>query len=182
MIQFQKFTLKDIVFLAIVAAVFTVVGMLTVPLVLSVHVFGIRSLVTAPFYALFSVIALLKVKKPGALLIAGTLNGLVLLMMSPVMFFMQVFGSALAELIALAIYKKYDGHRPAVLAASAYIPLTLPMSVAFGMLLGGTTVQELIDAPLMAVLVSAGTIVLSVAGALIGSRVGRELQKAGKLQ
>ncbi len=179
--KLQTFTLRDIVFLAIIAAVLVVVGMLTVPLVLSVHIFGIRSLVTAPFFALIGTIALMKVRKPGALMISATLNGLVLLMMSPVMFLMHLVGSFCAEVLALLIGRSYEKAGTAQLAATLYIPLTLPFTIIFSMWLTGTSLDDLAGDPTMALLVVAGTIILSIIGGFIGGKVGKELQKAGKL-
>lgn len=178
--MFQKFTVKDIVFLAITAAVLLCVGMLTVPLVLSVSLFGIRSLVSALFYAIVGTVALMKVRKPGALTIAGTINGLVLLMMSPVMFFMQLFGSALSEAVALLVFRSYEKPAAAQLAATLYIPLTLPLSILFSLWLTDTTIQAYVGAPVPALLVTLGTIVLSILGGVIGRKLGSELHRAGK--
>lgn len=182
MIKFEKFAVKDIVFLAVITAVFLGMGMLTVPLVLSINIFGIRSLVTAPFYALVGTVALMKVRKPGALTLAGSLYGLTLLMMSPVMLLMQIFGSFFGELITLLIFKNYEKDIAAQTAATLYIPLTLPLSVVFSLWLTNTTFKEYIGSPAMAVSVTAGTIILSIIGGLIGRKIGAELRKAGKLK
>lgn len=183
MFKLQKFTVKDIVFLAIMAGALVLSGMLTIPLILSLDVYGLPHLVTAPFYAFFCAIALMKVRKPGSMAIMGTLNGLVLLMMSPLMLLMQAFGSVLAELIALSIYKGYDDKRCILLAASLYIPLVLPLGIVFHLLIKGGTIAELLAMPGWAfALVSAGSVALSVAGALIGRKAGEELQRAGKLK
>ncbi len=182
MFQFRSFTVKDLVFLAIMAGALVLSGMLTIPLILSLDVYGLPHLVTAPFYAFFCVIALMKVKKPGAMTIMGTLNGLVLLMMSPLMLLMQASGAALAELIALAVYKGYDNKKCVLLAAGLYIPLVLPLGIVFHLLIRGGTAAELLAMPGWAfALVAAGSVGLSAAGALLGRKAGRELQRAGKL-
>jgi len=182
MVKFDKYSVKDIIFLAIIAAVLVVIGMLTVPFVLSIQIFGIRSLVTAPFYALICTIAIMKVKKTGSLFIACTINGLVLLAMSPVMFFMQLIGSFLAELITLLIFRSYEKDAAAQLAATLFSPLTLPLSILFNVWLSGFTISDLIGAPGIALLVTAGTILLSIIGGCIGYKVGNDLKKAGKLK
>ncbi|HBT95406.1 MAG TPA: hypothetical protein DEB24_04640 [Coriobacteriia bacterium] len=124
----------------------------------------------------------MKVKKPGALTISATLNGLVLLMMSPVMFCMHLLGSLCAEVLALIVGRSYEKSGVAQLAATLYIPLTLPFTIIFSMWLTGTSLNDLAGDPMMALIVTAGTIILSIAGGFAGRTVGKELQKAGKLK
>lgn len=178
----QKFTVKDIVFLAILAAALTITGMLTMPLVMTVTLFGVRNAAAAVFYGIFGVIGLMKVRKPGALLLLGLFNGVVLLMMSPVMFFNNVVGSLLAEAVTLLIFKSYESDGSIILAAGLFIPLTLPLSILFGMLLNGQTFAQLVEQPLVSALICVGAVILSFLGAFIGRKIGKELQKAGKLK
>ncbi|HBT95739.1 MAG TPA: hypothetical protein DEB24_06515 [Coriobacteriia bacterium] len=179
----QKFTVKNFIFLALIAAAFTVSGMLTIPFIMSLGLYGLPHMVTAPFYAFFSTIALMKVRKPGSLFIAGTLNGLVLFMMSPMMLLMQMSGSLLSELIALLLFKGYEDKRAVFLASSLYIPLVLPLGVIFNMLIKGGTPAAILTGEWWAIaLVYVVAITLSILGALLGKKIGTELQKAGKLQ
>lgn len=178
----QRYTVKDVVFLAILAAVLTITGMLTMPLVMTATLFGARNAAAAIFYGIFGVIGLMKVRKPGALFMLGLFNGVVLLMMSPVMFFNNVVGSLLAEVIALLIFRSYDSDKSIILAAGLFIPMTLPLSIMFGMLLNGQTFVQLVERPLVSALICVGAVALSFAGAFIGRKIGKELQKAGKLK
>jgi energy-coupling factor transport system substrate-specific component len=177
----QKYTVKDIVFLAILAAALTITGMITMPLVMAVTLFGVRNAGAALFYGLFGVIALMKVRKPGALLLVGLFNGAILLMMSPVMFINNVIGSLLAEAIALLIFRSYDSDKSIVTAAGLFVPLTLPCSLLFGMILNGKTFAEVVENPVASIFICLAAIVLSFIGAFIGLKIGRELRKAGKL-
>ncbi|UNC92070.1 hypothetical protein [Candidatus Contubernalis alkaliaceticus] len=61
----MKFTLKDIVFAAIVAAAMNVLSFVTVPLVVALPIPGIRLVVVAPFYGLLLALALMRIKKTG---------------------------------------------------------------------------------------------------------------------
>lgn len=183
MIELKKFTVRDIIFLAIIAAAFTVSGMLTIPFIISIGLYGLPHMVTAPFYAFFSTICLMKIKKPGSLFIAGTLNGLVLFMMSPMMLLMQMTGSFLSELIALLVFKTYEDKRCVFLASALYIPLVLPLGVLFNMLIRGGTLQSILMGEGWAIVVVYGAaMVLSSLGAALGRKIGSELQKAGKLK
>jgi hypothetical protein len=177
----RGFTVKDVVFLAILAAALTITGMITMPLVMTVTLFGVRNAAAAIFYGAFGAIALMKTPKPGALLMLGLFNGAILLMMSPVMFFNNVVGSFFAEAVALLIFRSYDSDKSIVTAAGLFVPFTLPLSILFGMLLNGQTVSELVEQPLLSILFCVAAVVLSFVGAFIGRKIGTELRKAGKI-
>jgi energy-coupling factor transport system substrate-specific component len=178
---FQKFTVKDIIFLAILSAALTIASGLTMPLVMTVTLFGVRNLVAAAIYGIFSIIALLKVRKPGALVIVGFFHGAVLLMMAPVMFFNMVIGAIMAELIVLLFFKNYDNDISIILIAGLYIPFTLPTTLIFTMVLNGQSFRQIVGNPLLSGIVCVGTVVLSFVGVKIGLKIGKELQRAGKL-
>jgi energy-coupling factor transport system substrate-specific component len=177
----KKFTVRDIVFLAILAATLTIVGALTMPLAMTVSLFGVRNAAAAAFYGLFGAIGLMKVRKPGALVLIGIFNGVILLMMAPVMFFNNLFGSLLAEIIALLIFRGYQRDVAASFAAGLFIPLTLPLSLLFGMLLNGQTLAQLITEPRVSLFICAAAVLLSFLGSFIGWKISSELRKAGKL-
>lgn len=177
----RRFTVRDIVFLAIMAAALTITGMVTMPLVMTVTLFGVRNAAAAIFYGAFGAIALMKVPKPGALLLLGAFNGAVLLMMSPVMFGNNLVGSLLAETVALLIFRGYGSDKAIVVAAGLFVPFTLPLSILFGVLLNGQTLAELVEKPTLSLLFCAAAVALSFAGALIGRKIGGELRKAGKI-
>ena len=181
MFSIQKFTMKDIVFLAILSAALTIVSGLTMPLVMMVTLFGVRNLVAAPIYGVFTMIALLKVRKPGALMIVSLFHGVVLLMMAPVMFFNMIVGSFAAELFVLLIYKNYESDKAIKLLCGIFIPFTLPTTIIFSMLLNGLTFSQVVEKPVVSIFICLGTIILSFLGVKIGGKIGLELKKAGKL-
>lgn len=178
----QKFTVKDIVFLAVMAAVITITGLITMPLVMTVTLFGVRNATAAIFYGLFSVIGLMKVRKPGSLFLMGLFNGCILLMMSPVMFFNNVIGALLAEVLTLLIFKNYESDKSVIIASGLFIPMTLPLSIVFGMLLNGQTFSQVVEQPMVSLLICLAAVGLSFLGTFIGFKIGKELQKAGKLR
>lgn len=178
----QRYTVKDIVFLAILAAALTITGMITMPLVMTVTLFGVRNAAAAIFYGIFGAIGLMRVRKPGALILLGLFNGVVLLMMSPVMFFNNAVGSLLAEIVTLLIFRNYRSDKSIILASGLFVPMTLPLSIVFGMLLNGQTFAQLVEQPLVSSLICVGAVALSFLGAFIGLKIGKELQKAGKLK
>lgn len=179
-IKFEKFTVKNIVFLAVMAALLFLCGAVAMPF-MSITTFGLRNLITSIFYALFSTITLMKVRKPGALSLLGIFNGAILFMMAPVMFVTTSVSAILAECIALLIFKSYENPKAILTATILWMPLTLPFTAIFSVLMNGTTFSAVINFSPVVILTCLGTVVLSVVGALLGQKIGNELKKAGKL-
>ncbi len=178
----HKFTVKDIVFLAVLAALTTLFGALAMPVMRS-EVFGIQTLVTCLFYALFAVIALKKAGAPGTLTIFGLFTGFPLLFMAPVMFFNNFIGGLLAEIIVMLIFRSYEKKTAVLTAASLWMILTVPLSLPFSLWFNGSSFEHFRTTAVgITLLVFAGVIVLSVLGAVLGLKIAGELQKAGKLR
>lgn len=110
---FQKFQIKDVVFLAIMSAV-ALATCAVMPLVISLQllIFGISQLVTALQIGVFFAIGLYKVRKPGSLLLMALMMGLIQLMMSPPMFLSSVLNGVLIELIVLLLFGGYERIAP----------------------------------------------------------------------
>lgn len=177
----SAFRVKDVVFIAILSAALTLSGLITMPLVMSISLFGIRNMASALLYSLFVMLGLMKVQKPGTLTLIGFLHGSVLLMMAPVMFWSMFIGAFLTECIALLIFKHYDKTQAQIFAATLFIPMTLPMTLIFTMVIHGLSFSEILSQPLLAVLLSVATVALSYIGSKLGAKIGNELKKAGKI-
>lgn len=180
--MFRKFKVRDVVFLAVLAAVTTLFGALAMPVMKST-LFGVQTLVTCLFYSLFAVVGLRKVRKPGALALFGLLTGFPLLFMAPVMFFNNFIGALLAEALVLLLFRGYEQKTAVITGASLFMILTMPLSLPFSMWLNGKSHENFLNGVWwQSALVFAGVIALSVAGAFIGWKIADELQKAGKLR
>jgi membrane-associated HD superfamily phosphohydrolase len=177
-----RFTLRDVVFLAVVAACLLAVSFLVVPLVISLPIPHMHSLAPSPFYGLLLTIALLKVRKPGALFVVAILTGLVMLMMAWVVFAVNVVAGTLAELIALAVFRSYQRNQAVLLAAGLYVPLTVLVGLGIGAVVGGPTIAQFLANPWLIIPILSGTIILSFAGAWAGLRLGQEFRVAGVLR
>lgn len=181
-IQWEPFKVKDIAFLAVMAALLILCACVAMPF-MAVPVFGLRNMATAPFYGVFGVIALLKVRKPGALTLMMTFNAAILLMMSPIMFLNNVGSVLVTEAIVLLIFRSYESEKAIILSAGLMIPMTLPISILFSRFLYGKEMSEVLTGkPIYVILACIGTVVLSFAGAFLGRKIGKELKKAGKLR
>ncbi len=179
--KLHKFTMKDIIFIAIMSAALVLAGLVVMPLVMSTSLFGLRNMTSAILYSILTIIVLMKVQKIGALTLLGLFHGFVLLMMSPVMFFNMAVGSVVSELLTLIIFKSYDSDKAKVFAATLFIPLTIPTTLLFTMIIHGQSFDQIIDRPLLSLSLCVATISLSYLGTKLGQKLGRELQKAGKL-
>jgi energy-coupling factor transport system substrate-specific component len=174
--------LRDILFLAIIAAAITLAGFITVPIVVAVPLPGIRMVTPALFYGIFLTIGVMRVRKLGCVFIPMFLNGLILLMMSPIMFINCVFAGAAAEGITLALFRGYKRDIAAVLAGTISIPLWFPGDLALSVIIGGEKLSEYTTQPWITAVFFTASLLLSFGGSMIGLKIGRELTKAGVLK
>lgn len=178
----KRLTLGDFVFLAVIGACVTLAGLLTKPLVMAIPIPGIRSMAPAFFYGLFLAIAALKVRKTGSIFLVALFNGVVLLMMSWVMFANNLLAGLLAEAVARAGGKDYRHPRAIVLGAGSYMVFTVPVSFLLVAWAGGEVVGQLVANPWLVLAVLLATAALSFGGAAAGMRIGLELTRAGILR
>ena len=177
----RSFNTKDIVFIAILSAALTLVGVLVMPLVMSYTLFGLRNMASAFFYSIFIIIGLMKIPKVGTLTLIGLFHGSVLLMIAPVMFFTMFLGAVLGEIIMVLIYRDYSKDSARILTSTLYIPMTFPMTLAFTVLIHGKTFGEIVENPFATVVLLFLSLGLSYLGSRVGYKISLELKRAGKL-
>ena len=185
---FKKYKIKDIVFLAIITACTLVTGAV-MPLLVNVPLFGIVQLGLGLQFSVFPVIGMMKVRKPGALLLQSIFISVFLIFMFPPMALLTVC-ALIAEGVALLPFRGYQNDWACVVAGTLYMPLTLPLmwlyyntfytvtgseKAATSLFLGGAN-------PVVAVGISVAAVALCFAGSVIGMLIARELKKAGVLK
>lgn len=185
---FKKYKIKDIVFLAIITACTLVTGAV-MPLLVNIPLFGIVQLGLGLQFSVFPVIGLMKVRKPGALLLQSIFISVFLIFMFPPMALLTVC-ALIAEGVALLPFCGYQNDWACVVAGTLYMPLTLPLmwlyyntfytvtgeeKAATSLFLGGAT-------PGVAVGISVAAVALCFAGSVVGMLIARELKKAGVLK
>ena len=185
---FQKYMIKDIVFLAIITCCTLVTGAI-MPLLVNVPLFGIIQLGLGIQFSLFPVIGMMKVKKPFALLLQSMFISIFLVFMFPPMVLL-IACALVAELLTLLIFRGYKNDWACVFAGTLYMPLTLPLlymyynvfytvsgeeKAAVSMFIGGGDVG-------LTVGISFAVIAVCFVGSVIGMVIARELKKAGKLK
>lgn len=186
--MFQKYTIRDIVFLAIITACTLVTGAV-MPLLVNVPLFGIIQLGLGLQFSLFPVIGMMKVRKPFALLLQSVFISIFLVFMFPPMVLIIVC-ALVAEALTLLIFRGYKNDWACVFAGTLYMPLTIPLlylyynafytvsgeeKAAVSMFIGGGNAGVIIG-------ITIAVIAVCFIGSLIGMIIARELKKAGKLK
>ncbi len=185
---FEKYKIRDIVFLAIMTACTLITGAI-MPLLVNVPLFGIIQLGLGLQFSLFPVIGMMKVKKPGCLLFQSIFISVFLIFMFPPMAMLMVC-ALICELLVLAIFRGYKNDWACVLAGTLYMPLTIPFlfmyyrcfytvtgseKSAVSMFIGGSEWWVIL-------LISLAVVALCFVGSVIGMVISRELKKAGVLK
>ena len=185
---FGKYKIKDIVFLAVITACTLITGAV-MPLLVNVPLFGIIQLGLGLQFSVFPVIGMMKVRKPGALLLQAIFISVFLVFMFPPMVFI-ILCALVAEAVTLLVFHGYENDWSCVLAGTLYMPLTLPLmylyynafytvtgeeKAATSMFLGGAN-------PGVVVGISIAVVALCFVGSVVGILVSRELKKAGDLK
>ena len=182
---FQKFEIRDIVFLAITAAVMLITGGI-MPLALGLPIFGAIELCIGFQFSLFPVIALMKVKKLGSLIITSIFLGALLAFMFFPMFLCIVICAIITELLVLIIFRGYKKDRACIFAGVIYTPLTIPFLFVFLKFMYNkenpkSAITHMINPEMWQVFLMSGIIILiCIIGSLIGYKTAKELRKAGK--
>jgi len=179
-----RFTTRDYVFAALVALGQFVASSVTIPLTFPLTIFGANVILYAPFAAFFLVIGLLRLRKPGSVLLISTIYALIGLFISPVIFFFVFSSALLTEGCCSLIFRGYDSAAARITAAMLHYSLMLPASMVFSLwLMPADYVREHFGVGVAAWLVAE---LLVIAGVLVGgwagAAVGRELVKAGRLR
>lgn len=185
---FQKYMIKDIVFLAIITCCTLVTGAI-MPLLVNVPLFGIIQLGLGIQFSLFPVIGMMKVKKPFALLLQSMFISIFLVFMFPPMVLL-IACALVAELLTLLIFRGYKNDWACVFAGTLYMPLTLPLLYMYYNVFYTVSGEEKAAVSMfivggnvgLTVGISFAVIAVCFVGSVIGMVIARELKKAGKLK
>ncbi|MCR5607281.1 MAG: hypothetical protein K6F69_10765 [Treponema sp.] len=179
----EVFTVKDVVFLAIISAV-TICSAAVMPIVAHIYIFGLAQLVTAFQYSFFPAIAIMKVRKVGTVLFIMLLSSLLELFMAPVMFFSSILTGFIIEILIFIFFKGYENEKAVFIAASIITPLTLPFNAIYYKLFSNEAWNLFFASGFkyVSLAVIAGVILVSMAGAFLGIKLSRELKKAGVIK
>ena len=181
--MFKKFTINEIVFLAILSAVLTLANAV-MPLVaeLTKIIFGIAQLVTALQLSFLVTIGLMRVRKPFTTAIILLLTGLIMLMMSPVMFVSNIFTIIVTEIIILLVFKGYASNKACFVAGVIIPPLGLIVPTIYNYITVPEVFALTTSNPMIVIGMVLAIIVVALLGSLLAIKVGSELIKSGVLK
>lgn len=179
---FEKWSVSDIVFLAIVTTITLLTGAV-MPLLINIPLFGIIQLGLGLQYGIFITIALLKVRKTGAMLFMSVISGIVLVFMNPIMFFILVLCALICEVLAILISKGFKTTFTCILTAILYIPLSLPfLYIYYSVMFPSAEVGQAVAAMRggnvwVNIGMSLAVVAVNALGSLIGYFISKELSK-----
>ncbi|GAB7024096.1 hypothetical protein [Salidesulfovibrio brasiliensis] len=177
----QRFTLRDVVFAAMTSAAIMVVGFITIPLVGHIPIPGIRSMVSAPFSAVFLTIALARIGKAGSMSMVYALNCVVYALISPVIPAFVVSALVLVEGMNFIVFRGYRTPLARLICVSGFYTVMTPLGTLWGAWILGGQYQRFISSLPMLALSTFIVFALSFSGAYVGERVVDQLRRAGKL-
>jgi len=172
-------TVREYVFAAMTVVVLLVVSSALIPLTLPLRIPGLANAVVSLFTSCFIVVALLRLRRPGSLLLVKGLYGLVCLLISPVITGFVLSGALVAEGVCSALFRGYRTRVAPVLGAVLYQMTSFPAA----MLISFRFTPERYHTVVWWVWIVAEAAILaaSLASSLAGLAIARELAKAGKL-
>lgn len=180
---FQKFTLKEVVFIAILSAVLILTcSVMAFVADLTKVIFAIGQVATALQMSFFVTVGLIRVRKVGTVTLILLFMGAIMVMMSPVMFFSNIFVLLVIELLAILIFKGYKKDKACYMAGLLIAPLSIVTPTVYNSIIYPEIFEAITSNIYMAVGMSAVVVVLGFIGATVGLKVARELIKAGVLK
>ena len=182
--RLMNFTIKDIVFMALISVVMNVVSFMTVPLVTAVPIPGIRNVVVAPFFGLLLAIALLKIKKIGTATIISFFVGVLLIFISPAILAFMLASGIVTDIVAVLLKKPFDDSKNIILLCGVYMIVEVWFGIFFGALFlsPGFSFDLFLTQPLVILVMSLASFLLGAAGGFLGSKIGGEFKRAGVAQ
>lgn len=177
----KKLNLSDIVFIAIITAVFLLLSGIIAPFIMTSSQLGLQGMAMSFTTALFYTIGLRKVPKAGALTLGGIFSGLFLMLMTPVLFFNQFIGAILAEGFALLVKRNFSRKVNISLATASYGFFTIPTTGLINYFVRGKDLAQQIGNPIFFIFLIVLSLVLGYIGAKIGHKLADTLEEAGKL-
>ena len=178
MIKFEKFKIKDIVFLAMMSALLMLSGAVAMPVMgLGYEIFGIENLCTAIFFGAILSIGIQKIRKVGSITLMTLFVALIQLPMSPLMTLTTSLSGLVSELIVVLIFHSYEKEKAMWVVSALVAPMGIPFLALSRIIIKGSA---FVTFGWLVVVVALLTILVSILGVVIGKKIGKELKKAGK--
>jgi hypothetical protein len=170
---------REYVFAAMTVVILFVVSSIIIPFTMPLRIPGLANVVISLFSNCFIVIALLRLRRPGSLLLIKGIYALICLLISPVITGFVLTGAIIAEAFCSLIYKGYTNKSAPVVAAVLYQMTSFPAA----MFISFRFTPERYHTVVWWVWIAAEAAIFaaSLISSIVGLRIAKELARAGKL-
>lgn len=176
----NKWTTNDYVFAAMISVALLVTASIIIPFTLPLNIPGLANAVNGLFGSFFIVIGLIRLKKPGSLLLITGIYSIICLSVSPVVFGFILIGGIVSELFCSLVFRGYHGKLAPVCGAVLLKMAMFPASMALSFFFLPERYKSV--APAIFILAELAIFTTATIGSLAGLKVAKELARAGKLQ
>ncbi len=179
----QKFTIKEIVFLAILSAVLILTcSVMAIVAEATKVIWAVGQAATALQMSLFLTIGLMRVRKPLTATFILIFMGMIMIMMSPVMALSNIVVLVCIELLILLIFKGYENDYACMFGGFMAPILSIITPAIYNSILVPEVFQATVSNTMMVVIMTLVVVVLSFGGSFLGLKIGKELQKSGVMK
>jgi len=182
------FTTKDLAFIGVTAGILVVMGMFVGRLgrlfVLGLPIPGTHGLANGPLDAFFGVIAAAKTRKIGTFTLIGIIENMIKIMIGKPIYMVlpAVLGFVITDLVMLSIGHKYCCSRCTWFMGGIMLGSRFIMKIGLLYLVGLPALKIIQAYPLVTLWVLFLSFALGTLGSLFGSRIVKELRKAGVIE
>lgn len=179
----QKFTIKEIVFLAILSAVLILTcAVMGIVAEATKVIWAVGQVSTALQLSLFITIGLMRVRKTFTATFILIFMGIIMVMMSPVMALSNLFVLICIEILIIVIFKGYESDNACMFGGFMAPILSIVTPAIYNSILVPEVFQATISNTFMVIGMTLLVIFLSFMGSFIGLKIGKELQKSGVMK
>lgn len=179
----KKFTIKEIVFLAILSAVLILTcSVMAIVAEATKVIWAVGQVSTALQLSFFLTIGLMRVRKPFTAAFILVFMGVIMVMMSPVMALSNLLVIICIELAIPLIFKGYENDRACMLGGFMAPILSIITPAVYNSILVPEVFQATVSNIPMVILMTLLVAVLSFIGSGLGLKIGKELQKSGVMK
>ena len=170
---------REYVFAAMTVVVLLVISSIVIPFTLPLRIPGLANAAVSLFSSCFIVVALLRLRRPGSMLLIMGIYALICLMISPVITGFVLTGAIVAESFCTLVFKGYT-NKAAPVAAAVIYNMT---SFVAAMFISFRFTPERYHAIVWWVWIGAETAIFttSLLSSLVGLRIAKELSASGRL-
>lgn len=179
----KKFTIKEIVFLAILSAVLILTcSVMAIFAEATKVLWAVGQASTALQVSLFITIGLMRVRKPFTATFILLFMSIIMIMMSPVMALSNLFVLICIEIMIPVIFKGYDNDKACMFGGFIAPILSIITPAIYNSILVPEVFQAVTSKSILIVGMTLLVVVLSFIGSTIGMKIGQELQKSGVMK